>query len=421
MPSLTGLKGALYMAESEATTPTAGYFMFNELQPLPADPILGLIARYQQDPRPDKIDLGGGVYRNALGKTPVLSCVKQAEHRLLEQEQTKAYIGPLGNPDFNALMTELVLGADHPRKADLALVQAPGGCGALRVAAEMIKTGNPSATIWVSNPTWGNHMPLLGNAGVNLKEYPYYDFKSHTVNFEATISKLQEVPKGDLVLLHGCCHNPTGADFTEAQWRILADLAEERGFVPFIDMAYQGFGASIEQDAFGVRHLCERLPEVVLAVSSSKNFGLYRDRIGAVGILSAAKPALQSHIATIVRGIYSMPPNHGAAIVAEILGHDELRDLWVQEVSEMRERIQSMRTALVSGLNAEGAGGRFDHIAQQRGMFSFMGLSEAQVQQLSDRYGIYMVGTSRISIAGLNPENLGTCCKAICEVTHQSG
>lgn len=387
--------------------------MFNELQPLPADPILGLIARFQQDTRAEKIDLGVGVYRNELGQTPVLASVKLAEQRILEQEQTKAYIGPLGNLQFNALMTELALGANHPRKSELALVQAPGGCGALRVAAEVIKKSHAAATIWVSNPTWGNHIPLLGNAGVNLKEYPYYDFDRHQVSFEAMLETLKQVPKGDLVLLHGCCHNPTGADLTPEQWQAVADLAETNGFIPFIDMAYQGFGESVDSDAYGVRLMCERLPEVIMALSCSKNFGLYRERIGAVAVLSQAKVAVQSHIATIVRGIYSMPPNHGAAIVAEILGDNELRAGWQQEVSVMRERIKAMRSALVDGLNDAGAQGRFDHIARQRGMFSFMGLSEAQVQALADDFGIYMVGTSRISIAGLNPSNLKVCCNAI--------
>lgn len=390
--------------------------MFSRLSSLPPDPILGLIAQFKRDSRPSKIDLGVGVYRNAEGQTPILSAVKQAEKRVFEQEVSKAYIGPTGNPAFNAAMVDLVLGKGHAQRDRMALVQTPGGCGALRVAAELVKRADSGAVIWVSDPTWGNHQPLLGNAGIQLRAYPYYDFTHHRIDFESMMSVLSEVKKGDLVLLHGCCHNPCGADLSASQWQVVSDLANQIGFIPFVDMAYQGLGVDLDTDAYGIRLLCDQVSEVLLAVSCSKNFGLYCERVGAVALVSDAKQAAESHIASIVRGIYSMPPNHGAAIVADILLDQRLRNLWVNEVAEMRDRMTLMRQLLVDRVNELGADGRFNHIAHQQGMFSFVGLSERQVSKLAEDFAIYMVSTSRISIAGLNPSNLGRCAEALMEV-----
>ena len=390
--------------------------MFDSLSTLPPDPILGLISKFNADPREDKVDLGVGVYRNAQGRTPILDCVKQAETQLLNTEDTKAYIGPLGNAVFNQQMAELVLGDSHAELDRLALVQTPGGCGALRVAAELIKRASRTSSIWVSDPTWGNHVPLLGDAGVPIKQYPYYDFSTHTIRFEEMLACLEKVPANDLVLLHGCCHNPSGADLTREQWQAVADVAQRRGFVPFIDMAYQGFGEGVAEDAYGIRLMCEQLPEVLLALSCSKNFGLYRERVGAVAVLGASKAITTSHIASIVRGIYSMPPSHGAASVANILSNDALRQVWFAEVDEMRNRIKAMRDQFVAAINNRGAEGRFDHIARQQGMFSFLGLGEREVAELADAYGVYMVGTSRISLAGLNHQNRDKFCDALMRV-----
>jgi len=390
--------------------------MFNNLSTLPPDPILGLIAQFNNDLRDRKIDLGVGVYRDSKGETPILDSVKLAEKRILESERSKAYVGPLGNAEFNRAMAVLALGKHHPQLESLALVQTPGGCGALRVAAELIKRADANACIWVSDPTWGNHVPLLAGAGVTIKTYPYYDFKNHSICFDSMMDALQQVPAGDLVLLHGCCHNPTGADLSPAQWQAITNLSAENGFVPFIDSAYQGFGNGIAADAYGIRLMCEQLPEVVLALSCSKNFGLYRERVGAVGVLGKGKATVSSHIASIVRGIYSMPPSHGATVVSEILTDEALRRAWVSEVDQMRGRIDSMRKKLVEEVNALGAAGRFDHIAQQQGMFSFLGINKGQVARMAEDHGIYMVDTSRISLAGLNESNMQTFCSALMNV-----
>ncbi len=389
--------------------------MFESLAHLPPDPILGLISSFNQDSRSGKIDLGVGVYRDENGNTPVLQSVKRAEQGLLESEHSKAYVGPAGNPEYISQMKTLLLGEGHSAADRLALVQTPGGCGALRVAAELIKRAR-GARIWVSDPTWGNHMPLLGDAGVELETYPYYDFNSHQLRFDEMIASMRKVAKGDLVLLHGCCHNPCGADLGPEQWKQITQIAAERGFVPFIDMAYQGFGQGLDEDAFGIRYMSQHLPEVLLAVSCSKNFGLYRERVGAVGLVSEQPQVVCSHFASIVRGIYSMPPSHGASIAAAVLANDVLRQQWQHELTQMRERIISMREGLVARMNNRGANGRFDYIISQQGMFSFLGISAQQVKVLREKYAVYMVDTGRVSLAGLNKNNIDAFCDALAEV-----
>lgn len=392
--------------------------MFELLAPLPADPILGLMALYQQDSNPHKVDLGVGVYKNEAGQTPVLSSIKQAEQRLLHKEITKAYVAPAGHPEFNAQMATLLFGGDHCAVRDerLALVQTPGGCGALRVAAELVKVVNSKARIWVSDPTWGNHIPLLGSSGLEIALYPYFDPATNGVKFDEMMATLAQVDKGDLVLLHACCHNPTGADLSRDQWQAVAQLAQEKGFTPFVDIAYQGFGESLEGDAYGLRLLAATLPELVVAASCSKNFGLYRERVGVVGVLSRntkSAAAIKSHILSLVRGIYSMPPAHGALLVAEVLADAELKSLWLTELKEMRERIQSLRSQFVREMNQRGAGERFDFVSRQSGMFSFLGLNEIQVAHLQQEFSVYMVGSSRASIAGLNQANMDYVCDAV--------
>lgn len=385
--------------------------LLDSLPLLPADPILGLIEKYRNDTNSNKIDLGVGVYRDESGSTPVFSAVKRAEQWLLETETSKTYVGPAGNPEFNRLISKLALGESHPAFKDgrLATVQTPGGCGALRVAAELIIRAKASARVWVSNPTWGNHVPLLGDAGLTIQSYPYYDFDTHQLDFDAMLEGLSGASPGDIVLLHACCHNPSGADLSSEQWRLLAGFMLDRQLVPFVDMAYQGFGDGLDEDRFGLSYLAENLPEVIFAISCSKNFGLYRERVGAVGVVSSAASqsgVILSQLNNIVRGIYSMPPSHGASIVARVLMDDGLKASWATELQSMRFRIVDMRNRFCEKVAAAGYGDRFAHIADQKGMFSFLGLSEAQVHKMAAEYSVYMVDSSRISLAGLSESNI---------------
>lgn len=395
--------------------------MFENLTQLPADPILGLMTAFREDTNPNKIDLGVGVYKTEQGETPVMASVKKAEHDLLSLEQTKLYIGPAGAPEFTGAIAKLILGDHHPALADarVATAQTPGGCGALRIAAELVKQSNPAATIWVSDPTWGNHIPLLGDTGLKIKTYPYYDSHRHGVNFDAMLDTLSQVEAGDLVLLHGCCHNPSGADLSQQQWQTITDLASQRGFIPFIDIAYQGFGSGIDEDAYGVRLMAEKLPELVIASSCSKNFGIYRERVGSVLIVAQNARQAQtcdSQLARIVRGIYSMPPSHGGAVVAHILTNDNLRQNWLDELNAMRERIFSLRGQLLAQLNASGVNNDFSFITRQSGMFSFLDISADQVQRLRNEFSIYMTNDSRINVAGLNRHNIDYLSRAIASV-----
>jgi aspartate aminotransferase len=395
--------------------------MFENLDTLPADSILGLMADFRADPRPDKIDLGVGVYKDANGETPILEAVKAAEALRLQQENTKSYIGPAGNEGFNEHIRRLILGDDLSGVAAerISVVQTPGGCGALRSAADFVLRGNKDATIWVSDPTWANHVPLLGDAGLTIREYPYFDPATSRVRFDAMVACLNERGPGELVLLHGCCHNPCGADLDREQWDIVLDLAQKRGFTPFIDLAYQGFGEGLDADAHGVRLLAAGLDELIVASSCSKNFGLYRERTGAVVIVAknaAQASAARSQILSVIRGIYSMPPAHGGAIVDIILSDPELSRVWKKELATMRERINALRTLLVSRFNEKGAGDRFDFIGHQRGMFSFLGISAQQVAKLRDESAIYMVDSSRINVAGVTQANVDHLCDSVLSV-----
>lgn len=399
--------------------------MFDSLALLPPDPILGLMAKFRADANPNKIDLGVGVYRDDEGKTPVLAAVKDAERIILANEDSKAYVGPAGNQQFNQLLAQLVFTPDHCVIQDqrAVLLQTPGGCGALRVAAELFRKVKSPSRIWVSDPTWANHVPLLGDAGIQIEHYPYYDYRNHSVRFDAMCEQLQKVAKGDYVLLHACCHNPCGADLSEQQWQQIADLAAETGFIPFIDMAYQGFGRGLEADAYGLRLLASRLPEVVFAVSCSKNFGLYRERVGAVGVVAsdrAAATTLASYLARIVRGIYSMPPSHGATIVEKILSDETLRAGWITELDAMRMRITNLRSLFVAQMTERGMAEQFNFILKEKGMFSFLGLTPQQVQRLAAEFAIYMVDSSRINIAGLGQTNMPYFCDALIRVLNES-
>lgn len=382
--------------------------LFESLQAAPADAILGLIAEHKNDSREQKIDLGVGVYRTEAGNTPVLNVVKRAEQMLIDSQDSKAYIGTAGAADFNAAMQALIFGdAGHDDR--LVTIQAPGGSGSLRVAAGMIDRASPDANVWASDPTWANHMPLLGGAGLSLTQYPYYDTVNHVIKIDEMLAALRVAPAGDIVLLHACCHNPSGLDPSVDDWVAITDVLAERQLIPFVDMAYQGFSKDLDSDAFAIRHMAERLPEMIVAGSCSKNFGLYRDRVGSLSLLSAnsaARDIVSSQVNNLVRTLYSVPPDHGAAVVSLILNDAELRTDWIAELTEMRERLQSMGSLLNDALLRQAPDHDFSHLTRATGMFCFLGISAAEVATLKRDHGVYMVGSSRINLAGITPGNV---------------
>jgi len=395
--------------------------MFERLEPVIPDPILRLMAAYRADPEPRKVDLGIGVYRDDRGDTPILPSVRQAERIMLARQETKSYVGSAGNLGYNAAMDRLVLAADHPALVAkrVRTIQTPGGCGALRLGAELIRLVRPDSIVHVSTPTWANHGPLICGSGLKLEHYPYFDAASGGVQFGAMLAAFERLPAGAVVLLHASCHNPTGADLSAGQWRELLAVVQRRGLLPFIDMAYQGLGEGLEADAFGVRLFCAELPEVLCAVSCSKNFGLYRERVGSLHLLSttaAAGDAAFSQLVRLARGIWSMPPDHGAAIVHDILEDPRLRAQWLEEVSAMRRRIQGLRHEVVQQLKVHCPQRDFSFIERQRGMFSFFGISVEQVQALRTQHHVYMTDDSRMNIAGLRPDNLEYFARAVAQV-----
>ena len=395
--------------------------MFASLKALPADSILGLLAKYREDANPKKIDLGVGVYKNEAGETTVLNCVKKAEQHRTDTETSKVYIGPTGSMLFNDEMAKLIFGQEHKvlNENRARTVSTPGGTGALRIAAEFIKSCKAGTTIWVSNPTWANHTGLFEAAGLTVKTYPYYDYEHKNLDFDGMLAALKQASADDAVLLHACCHNPSGMDLNNEQWQQVADVAKSVGFTPVIDMAYQGFGQGLDEDAYGLRLMAKTVKEMVVCSSCSKNFGLYRERIGACTIIGES--SLQADIAysvvlSVIRVIYSMPPAHGAALVETILSSDELRHEWYGELAQMRNRINGNRQLIVDKLIEHGVTRDFSFIAQQAGMFSFLGITPEQVQQLQDEYSIYMVGSSRMSIAGIANSNVDYLAQSIAEV-----
>jgi aspartate aminotransferase len=395
--------------------------MLERLERLPIDPILGLMGLFRADTDPRKVDLGVGVYRDDQGHTPVLACVRRAEQTVLSRQVTKSYVGPAGNIGFNQAMARLVLGDGHPAFAAdrVRSIQAPGGCGALRLGAELFRSAQPETVVYVSTPTWANHMPLLAGCGLKLERYPYYDPATGGVKFDAMLGTLERLPARSAVLLHASCHNPTGADLSEAQWRELLDLFKRRSLLPFIDIAYQGLGTGIAEDAFGIRLFCAELPEVAVAVSCSKNFGLYRERTGCLHVVSespTAGDAILTHLVRIARSIYSMPPDHGAAIVQEILSDPTSREQWIEELTAMRKRITGLRHELVKRLARSCPQRDFGFIGTQRGMFSFLGVDTPQVRALREQHHVYMTDDSRINIAGLSADNVDYFAQAVAQV-----
>ncbi|HEX9208044.1 MAG TPA: amino acid aminotransferase [Steroidobacteraceae bacterium] len=391
--------------------------MFDVLDRLPPDPILGVTAAFRADPSPAKIDLGVGVYRDERGTTPVPEAVLQAERALIAAQTTKSYVGPLGNPEFNSHIVDLALGplAGQLRER-IATIQTVGGCGALRLGAEMIRAASPESVIHVSTPTWANHEPLIGNCGLRLERYPYYDASRRDVAFDAMHDHLDRLPAGAVVLLHACCHNPTGADLTSAQWRSVADVVERRGLVPYVDLAYQGFGDDLETDVAGLRVLAAHVPELLLAVSCSKNFGLYKERAGALVVLSrnaTTAAAVATHQARTARRMYSMPPDHGAAVAARVLGDAGLRREWQREVAVMVTRMKSLRALLQSSLESRRPGQDFGWLTRQRGMFSLLGLDAAGLARLRGEFHIYVPPDGRINVAGISADNVERIADAV--------
>ncbi|NIJ70262.1 amino acid aminotransferase [Xanthomonas sp. 60] len=394
---------------------------FANVELVPGDPILGLTEAYNADSRSTKVNLGVGIYYDEAGRIPLLRAVQQIEQQLATEAKPRGYLPIDGLPAYTQATRELVFGKDSPLldAGRVATTQTVGGSGALRVGADLLKKLLPHATIAISNPSWENHRAVFGAAGFEVVEYTYFDAATHGVDFTGMLADLQALQPGTVVLLHACCHNPTGADLTVAQWKQVAEVLKERALFPFIDMAYQGFDKGIEQDGAAVRIIAEAgIDSFIVANSYSKSFSLYGERVGALSVVAPTAQdarAVQSQVKRIIRTIYSSPSTHGAALVAGVLTSPELRALWEQELTEMRERIHALRHGLVQKLAEEGAP-EFAFISEQAGMFSYSGLSRTQVDTLRDTYGIYAVGTGRICVAALSQSNLAYVAKAVATV-----
>jgi aromatic-amino-acid transaminase len=392
--------------------------MFETLKPAAPDKIIELMGLFAADPRSDKVDLGVGVYKDAEGRTPVMRAVKAAERRLLDEQATKSYVGLLGDLGFVQAMAELTLAGAAPADR-LCGAQTPGGTGAIRQLLELIRRANPAATVWHSDPSWPNHAAILGYLGIPARTYRYFDARTRAVDFAAMMADLAAMRRGDVLILHGCCHNPTGADLDPGQWRDVTDFVQKAGVVPLIDLAYQGFGDGLKADAAGLRHMAGAVPELMLAASCSKNFGLYRDRVGAAITLSAdaaTAATTRANLASLNRLNYSFPPDHGAKVAAIILADSGLRAEWKDELESMRLRMLDLRRGLAEALRRETNSDRFDFVLAHRGMFSLIGAAPEAVKALREDHGIYMVGDSRVNIAGLPADGLDRLARAIVAV-----
>ncbi|MEO0487721.1 MAG: amino acid aminotransferase [Pseudomonadota bacterium] len=392
--------------------------MLDALTPQPADKILALVATYKADPRDGKIDLGVGVYKNAEGVTPIMRAVKTAEKRIWESQESKSYTGLAGEPAFADAMVDLVLG-DAVDRSKVAAVATPGGTGAIRQAFELIKLASPTATVWVSKPTWPNHISILKHMGMPYREHRYFDEDTCAVDFEAMMADLDGVQAGDVVLVHGCCHNPTGANLNAVQWDTVIELINAKGAIAMVDIAYQGFGDGLEDDGKAVKKVAATCKEVLIAASCSKNFGIYRERTGILMTVNNGAGDVgvaQGTLAYLNRQNYSFPPDHGARIVTEVLTVPELRADWEAELEEVREGMLKLRRDLADALQEATGSNRFGFIAEHRGMFSRLGLTPAQVETLREDHAVYMVGDSRINIAGLNAKTVPVLAKAIASV-----
>ena len=395
--------------------------MWKNIMAAPEDSILGLTEAFRKESNPRKVNLGVGVYKDDNGNTPILHCVKAAEEILLQKENTKSYLPISGDPAYAAGVRRLLFGEKSEVIASgrAATVHAPGGTGALRVGADLLKKFKPGAKVWISAPTWANHIGIFGSVGFPLDEYPYYNHETKRVDFEQMLACLEAIPEHDIVLLHACCHNPSGVDLSSEQWKKVALVGRNKGWTPFLDFAYQGLGQGIEEDRVAVEHFALLGVDYFVASSFSKNFGLYNERTGALTIVSPnieESTVAMSHLKTTVRVCYSNPPAHGGLVVAMILNDPVLYAQWLVELNTMRERIVSMRAALVDGLAVKGVKEDFSYIKEQRGMFSFIGISDAIVTWMREKKGIYVVAGGRINLAGLSTKNIDYVCDSIAEV-----
>lgn len=386
--------------------------LLDRLEAQAQDALIALIALANADPRPDKIDVGVGVFRDSAGNTPILKCVKEAERRLVESQPTKSYIGSQGDERFTALIRPIVFGEGAGTDDRIVGLQTPGGCGALRLGAELVARANPNARIYAGEPTWPNHAPLIASAGVEMVAYPYYDKASRTLCFDRMMAALGQAERGDLVLLHGCCHNPTGADLDMDQWRAVAELIAARGLIPFVDLAYQGFGRSLEEDAAGARLVVAAAEQALVAQSCDKNFSCYRDRLGTLFVKASSAEGANvafGNLLGLARTMWSMPPDHPAAVAHIILDDPELKALWISEVATMCARIRSLRARLAAKDE------RLAYIERQNGMFSMLPLSPDQVMALREQHGIYMAGSGRFNVVGLSDESVDRFAAAVLE------
>ena len=392
--------------------------MFKQLTEAQLDPILSLSIAYREDKRKDKMDLGIGVYRNSQGETPIMKAVQVAQQRVMAAQTTKAYVGLAGNEMFNQAMTDLLL-TDTSAYTRSAAVQTPGASGALRMLADLMSLAQPETTVWISNPSYVNHKPVMEAAGLKVRFYPYFDSVTKQVDSSAMLAELAKAGRNDVVLLHGCCHNPTGADISFADWQAITELANKNGFLPFVDIAYQGFGDGLEQDAAGLKYMADNTEEMMIATSCSKNFGLYRERTGAaivIGDKLANAQKAKGRILNLARSTYTMPPDHGAALVAEILSDSFLTQIWQEELKEMQSRLLSLRAGLTQAVREQGSDA-FDFIELHKGMFSVTGLTPEQISRLREEFGIYAVGDGRINIAGLQEQQLDYLANALLTVS----
>ena len=391
--------------------------IFKNLQQQPPDKILALMTAFKEDPRDQKLDLGVGVYKDPTGITPIMRSIKLAEKKWWEIESSKSYVGLVGDPAFSDAIISLVLGNSIPRNL-IASAATPGGTGAVRQGFELFKIANPGVRVFVSDPTWPNHISILQYLNIPFETYRYFDNETRGVDFESMVSDLSRAKAGDVILLHGCCHNPTGANLDKQQWKIIIDLLNKNGATPMIDLAYQGFGDGLEEDAYATRLIAESVPETVIASSCSKNFGIYRERAGLLMLISqdsSKRNINQSMLAYLNRQNYSFPPDHGSRLVSIVLNDKDLRSDWMSELEDIRTSLLNLRVQLADELQKISGSDRFSFIASHRGMFSRLGATPSQVEKMRKEFGIYMVSDSRFNVAGLNNETVPALAKAIIE------
>ncbi|MGO2498773.1 aromatic amino acid transaminase [Vibrio litoralis] len=389
--------------------------MLSHLTAPQQDPILSLSVAYRNDPRPEKVDLGIGVYKNSQGQTPIMAAIKQAQTQQAQEQTTKAYVGLAGCEEFNQCMVDLLL-KDTSAYSRVSAIQTPGASGALRMLGDLLKIAEPETTVWISNPSYVNHRPVMEAAGLKVRFYHYFNPETRQVDSAKMLEELAQAGPKDVVLLHGCCHNPTGADISTDDWKAITELSQKNGFTPFVDIAYQGFGDGLEQDIVGLQHMANNVEEMLITTSCSKNFGLYRERTGAAIVigknLQEANNA-KGKLLTLARSTYTMPPDHGAALVKTVLQSEHLTQQWKAELVEMQQRLVGLRQALCQELLNSHKNDQFEFIKSHKGMFTVLGFSPEQMTQLREEYGIYGVGDGRINIAGLQEKDIQYVANAI--------